>query len=58
MFEMLFNHLKEFHNGNKRIQKFEKNGLNQIFCSDKRSWTFQLFKIYQQYPDQLLRQVG
>jgi len=26
-------------------------------ASDKRSWTFQLFKIYQQYPDTLLRAV-
>lgn len=26
-------------------------------ASDRRSWTFQLFKIYQQYPDTLLRQV-
>ena len=26
-------------------------------ASDKRSWTFQLFKIYQQYPDSLLRKV-
>merc|ERR1719193_3032968 len=25
--------------------------------SDKRSWAFQLFKIYQQYPDPLLRSV-
>ena len=26
-------------------------------ASDRRSWTFQLFKIYQQYPDSLLRKV-
>ncbi len=25
--------------------------------SDKSSWAFQLFKIYQQYPDNLLRDV-
>ena len=26
-------------------------------ASDKKSWAFQMFKIYQQYPDSLLRQV-
>jgi len=26
-------------------------------ASDKKSWAYQLFKIYQQYPDQLLRNV-
>jgi len=30
--------------------------VSSLCCaSDKRSWTFQLFKIYQQYPDTLLR---
>lgn len=26
-------------------------------ASDKTSWAYQLFKIYQQYPDSLLRSV-